>query len=296
MLWKFAAAALAALALPLAPAFAQEGHHHAATKGERIKVTVQGQGRDVILIPGLTSHPRIWASTVEAVPGYRYHLVQVAGFAGLANTGNTEGEVIHPLAHAIYEYIKSNKLAKPAIVGHSMGGTLAMLLAAHHPEAVGKVMVVDMLPFTGAMFGPGVTAETVKPIADGIRAQMASATPEARQAFIKQTVDGMTTVAAERPKILAESLASDQELVGRAYYEIMVTDLRPELSKIAAPTTVLYVTPKGVPVNDAQVDGFYTASYTNLKSARLVRVPEAAHFIMLDNPARFQSELKAFLE
>jgi pimeloyl-ACP methyl ester carboxylesterase len=47
-------------------------------------VAVRGSGPDVILIPGLSASRGIWSSTVAAVPGYRYHLVQVAGFAGTA--------------------------------------------------------------------------------------------------------------------------------------------------------------------------------------------------------------------
>ena len=49
---------------------------------ERIGVTVRGSGPDVVLIPGLTSSPQVWESTIAAVPGYRYHLVHVSGFAG----------------------------------------------------------------------------------------------------------------------------------------------------------------------------------------------------------------------
>jgi Niemann-Pick C1 protein len=50
---------------------------------DRISVRVEGEGPDVVLVPGLGSSPQAWASTVAAVPGYRYHLVQVKGFAGL---------------------------------------------------------------------------------------------------------------------------------------------------------------------------------------------------------------------
>ena len=47
----------------------------------RFSVVVQGTGPDVILIPGLTGSRDVWKGSVAAVPGYRYHLVQVAGFA-----------------------------------------------------------------------------------------------------------------------------------------------------------------------------------------------------------------------
>jgi pimeloyl-ACP methyl ester carboxylesterase len=35
-----------------------------------------------------------------------------------------------------------------------MGGAIGLMLAARHPEALSRLMVVDILPFMGAMFGP----------------------------------------------------------------------------------------------------------------------------------------------
>ena len=51
-----------------------------------------------------------------------------------------------------------------------MGGSWAMMVAGRHPGLAGKVMVVDMMPFLGAMFGgPGATPESLRPVAEQIR-------------------------------------------------------------------------------------------------------------------------------
>src|SRR5690349_3953604 len=115
-------------------------------KPSRISVSVRGSGPDVILIPGLSASRGVWNGTVAAVPGYRYHLVQVAGFAGTPAAGNSSGPVAAPVADEIAAYIAANRLGRPAIVGHSMGGSIAMMIGARHPEVAGRVMVVDMLP------------------------------------------------------------------------------------------------------------------------------------------------------
>ena len=94
---------------------------------------VIGSGPDVILIPGLTASSAVWRPVVAAVPGYRYHLIQVAGFAGAPARGNARGEMVAPLADEIARYIAVNHLDHPAVVGHSMGGTLALMIAARHP-------------------------------------------------------------------------------------------------------------------------------------------------------------------
>jgi pimeloyl-ACP methyl ester carboxylesterase len=263
---------------------------------DRIAVQVIGSGPDVVLIPGLGSSPRAWAGAIAANPGRRYHLVQLNGFAGLPVGGAVQGPVAAPAAEEIARYIREAGLKKPAVIGHSMGGTMGMMVAARHPELVSRLMVVDMFPFMGAMFGgPKATPESVRPVADQIREGIRTASGPARDANLRQTIAGMVRTEALRAEPLADSMASDSDVSGRAFHELIVTDLGPELPKIVAPTTVLYVTPTGAPLTDAQMDGFYRAAYAPLKGAQLKRIPESAHFIMLDAPDRFSQELRAFL-
>ena len=77
------------LAVPAAPMAAAA----AAFEPTRFTAEVVGTGPDVILIPGLTASKNVWRPTVAAVPGYRYHLIQVSGFAGAPARGNAEGAV-----------------------------------------------------------------------------------------------------------------------------------------------------------------------------------------------------------
>lgn len=271
--------------------------HAGSFVSQRISVTTEGEGSDVILIPGLGSSPRVWRELVRAVPGYRYHLVHVAGFAGHARGQNGQGDVAAPVAEEIARYISAGALVKPAVIGHSMGGTMGMMIAARHPQALSRLMVVDMSPFLGSLFGPpGTSASSVRPTADALKAQMSVVDPAARQARSTATLARMIDNIAMRPGALDDTLASDQDVVARAYHELVVTDLRPELARIAVPVTVLYVTPKTAGLSDAATDAWYRASYMQLKGASLRRIPASSHFIMWDQSQQFQSEVKAFLQ
>ncbi|MGZ8979092.1 MAG: alpha/beta fold hydrolase, partial [Allosphingosinicella sp.] len=139
----------------------------------RFSVVVQGSGPDVILIPGLTGSREVWKGSVAEVPGYRYHLVQVAGFANTPARGNARGNVVAPLAEEVARYIHSRGLRRPAIVGHSMGGAIALMIGARHPKVAGRVMVVDMLPSPARPFG--VPPAAMKPVARLIAGEMAGA-------------------------------------------------------------------------------------------------------------------------
>ena len=285
-----ALAALAALALAaLLPAQA------ANFESERISVRTEGSGPDVVLVPGMNSSPRVWAELIKALPGYKYHLVHVNGFAGKARGANACGPVAAPVAEEIARYIQVQGLGKPALIGHSMGGTIGMMVAARHPASLSKLMVVDQLPFLGMLFGPpGTTAESVKPAADAVLAQGRSATPEARKANAQAFVNSMIMNAAMRPAALEDSLASDQDTGARSFHEMIVTDLRPELTRITVPVSVVYALPKGNPMSPV-LSMAYPLSYTGLKGAKLTVIDDSSHFIMWDQPKKFQEEVRAFL-
>lgn len=299
-----AAALLLASALP---ALAQDGHvnhsahghAHAAFASNRLHVRVDGPegAPDLILIPGLSSSPEVWQGAVDHLAGrYRVHRIHVQGFAGAPADGNATGPVAAPVAEEIARYIREQGLTKPTVVGHSMGGTMGMMLAARHPDLVGKLMVVDMIPFMGAMFGPpGTTAESVAPVADQVFAAQSTAPRDQYLAQAQAAVTGMIKTEAARPGPLKDVETSDQQVSAAAFRELILTDLRPEISKITAPTQVLYVKFNDPRMTDAITDMIYQASFANLPGARLKRIDDSAHFIMLDQPTAFYSDLDAFL-
>ncbi|HEX5181840.1 MAG TPA: alpha/beta hydrolase [Allosphingosinicella sp.] len=265
------ALAMPAVSVAAAPAFAPT----------RFTVEVVGSGPDVILIPGLTASKAIWRPTVAALPGYRYHLIQVAGFSGAPARGNAKGEIVAPLADEIARYIEANHLGRPAIIGHSMGGTLALMLAERHPDDVGKVMVVDMLPQPAELLG--ASASQIRGLADTLQSWSGTA-------LGKSLIDS-AIVAFGSDSV--ENLKSDPDVVARATHELALTDLRPELPRIRTPMTVLYASPD--PILDATADSIYRRGYAGDPAAHLVRIDGSGHMIMADQPRRFEAELRKFL-
>ena len=272
-----AAMGLAAIGAAPAPAPSQPAVKPFAPT--RFSVTVQGTGPDVILIPGLTGSSGVWKSAIAGVPGYRYHLVQVAGFANTPARGNSQGNVVAPLAEEVARYISSRGLRRPAIVGHSMGGTVAMLVAARHPSLPGKIMVVDMLPQPAGIIGGD--AAGMRGLADSLRDL--SASPGGRR-LVESAI-----------RLFGNPEGgADPDVTARATHELALMDLTPQLPRIAAPLTVVYASLD--PSRRASDDGRYRAAYAGKRGAKLVRIDNSGHMIMYDQPARFRSELKAFLE
>ncbi|WGM46400.1 Putative aminoacrylate hydrolase RutD [Brevundimonas sp. NIBR10] len=278
---------------------ADHGHHHVDFDSDRMHVRVDGAegGKDIILIPGLSSSPEVWDGTVEHLGnGWRVHRIHIQGFAGAPAEGNATGPVAAPVAEEIARYITEQGLDKPAVVGHSMGGTIGMMLAARHPALVGKLMVVDMVPFMGAMFGPpGATAESVAPIAEQVYQGMANSPADAYRTQAVASVTGMIATESKRAGPIEDTINSDQQVSSSAFRELILTDLRSELSKITAPTEVVYVKFNDPRMTPEITDAIYQASFASLPGVTLKRIDDAAHFVFLDQPDRFNAELDAFL-
>ena len=279
----------------------EESHRHADFESGRFHVRIDGPEQpigDIILIPGLSSSPEVWDGLTDALKGrYRIHRLHVQGFAGAPPEENAQGRVAAGVAQDLSRYIREQHLDKPVVIGHSMGGTIALMLAARHPDQVGKLMVVDMIPFMGAMFGgPDATAQSVAPVADMIYQSMAGSPREQYLVQAEASVTGMIATESKRAGPLEDVRNSDQRVSSASFRELITTDLRPELSRITAPTEVLYVKFNDARMTNEATDGIYAASYATLPNVQLKRIDGSAHFIMLDQPDRFLAEVNAFLE
>lgn len=293
MIRSLLAAAALAIALPLSPTIAQVAAAAApTTQMEHISVVSIGAGDPVILIPGLSSPRAVWDGIApELAKTNRVLLVQVNGFGGDDPRANAKPGVLDGIVADLDTLIAREKLGKPAIVGHSMGGLVGMMLASRHPDRVGRLMVVDALPFIGTLFGAADVA-AVKPQAERMRAMTLAGADAAKSAKpIAADPGGIWSNTPEgRIQVANWSMKADMRVTAQALYEDIVTDMRPDLTKITAkPFTVLYATGAG-----PQVAPVWKTAYA-ASPATLVAVPDSWHFIMLDQPARFATEMKAFL-
>src|SRR5690606_5498588 len=211
-----------------APAFASD----------RLSVEVMGQGPDVILIPGFASSREVWRPLAQRLAAsHRVHLVQLAGFAG-EPWAHGDGAFVQPVVDELARYAAT--LNRPAVIGHSMGGLSGLLLAQQHPEAVGRVMSVDSLPFFSAMFGPQVTPQTAQPFADQAAAAILSADEAAFRVQQQQTAVGMMRDEAGRSAMVDWSMASDRQAMASAISEVMTADARPGLAAMSTPVWGIY--------------------------------------------------------
>ena len=164
MIKRFFASCVLALSL-LAPAFSAEVG--------ALKVETMGtKGPAVILIPGLSSGPWVWRDTAPRLAkDHRVYLLTLPGFDGRAPQA---GVTFDSLQSDLLALIEKDRLGKPVLVGHSLGGSLALAFAADHSDRIRGVVAVDGLP----VFPGTENAPDRKALADGTRAQFGGQSSE----------------------------------------------------------------------------------------------------------------------
>jgi N-formylmaleamate deformylase len=257
-------------------------------------VDVSGHGKPMILIPGFASSGKTWDSTVAHYKDhYECHVLTLAGFAG---EPRIEAPFLETVRKDLATYIRTNKMNKPVIVGHSLGGVLALWLAEQEPNLVGPLVIVDSLPFLSAVMNPGATTETTKAQAEQMRKMYSGPPTEQSEKMGEMAVKAMVTSPADFEMIMGWTRKSDRVAMGDAIYEMMTTDLRADLDKINSPTLVIgtWIAYKQYATRE-QVEKNFRTQYAKLKNYDLVLEDKARHFVMLDDPAGFFQAVDHFL-
>lgn len=266
------------------------------SNSQRISVETQGSGPDVILIPGLASSREVWTDLAATLrKSHRVHLVELAGFASTPALSNPEGKVIAPAVDAIADYIQTQHIKAPAIIGHSLGGEIALMIGARHPDQVSRLMIVGALPFYTLMIDPTATTETAARHATATRDWLLGQSPEQFKEFQKTSIIRLAKTEAVRPALMTAGLNSDRKTVADAVYELMITDLRPELTRIKAPMEIVYAYDALFGVSAASVDAMYRQAYASASDIHFTRIDDSFHFVMLDQPERFSRAVTSFL-
>ena len=124
------------------------------------------------------------------------------------------------------------------MIGHSLGGFVALKLAIDHPGDVGKLVIVDALPALGAVRMDSLTAQQLHDFAPQMRAQLMAQTPEAYAAGQAQTIASMVTAPADVARVQAWARPGPRRRHRRDGRHDR-RDLRPRLAGVKAPTLVM---------------------------------------------------------
>jgi len=269
---------------------------NATTNHASFQVNVSGQGKNIILIPGLMSNGEVWADMAKYLSkNYRVHVINIAGFAG---TPKIKNQSMLRVKRELFTYIQQHNLIKPMIIGHSLGGFMAFWMASSSPDKIGAIISVDGLPFIGPIFTRtnDTTVETLAAQAKQVKQYYAKMTTQQLVAQTKSGIGIQATSDESKKRVLDMASKSDPKTVGNAIYTLMTTDLRHSISKIKQP--VLLIGATGAFTNEGdkvKAKSLYQQQLTLLNSAKLVMNNHSRHFIMFDQPQWLSDQITQFL-
>jgi pimeloyl-ACP methyl ester carboxylesterase len=248
------------------------------------------KGPAVILIPGLSSGAWAWRDTAPRLA--KDHVVYVVTLPGFDGRASQAGATLESVQVDLLSLIEKHHLAKPALVGHSLGGTVSLAFAIQHSAKIAGVVTVDGLP---VFPGTERTADR-KPMADGMRTQFAGQT---REQFVAGQQMYMRNIGVLDEKLADElaALASRSDIGATADFagQLMALDLRPQLGAIKVP--VVSVSPFNAPdfarmgIDEAGKTGYYRSLLAGVEKLDVVSISPARHFVMFDQPEKFAAAL-----
>jgi len=249
----------------------------------RLNVIEMGEGSPVVLLHGLFGAARNWGGIQKRLA--QRHRVLAPDLRNHGESDHAAAMDYPSMAEDVAEVIARRGLAPAAVLGHSMGGKVAMALALRHPEMVGRLVVADIAPirYPPALRGY-VAAMRALPLTPGLTrreadAALEAAIPEAGiRAFLLQSLDfggdmpawkmGLAEIAAAMPVI------EDFPVTGRHEGPTLV--LAGERSN--------YIKPE------------HHALFRQLfPAARFAVVERAGHWVHADNPNAFLALTEPFL-
>lgn len=262
-----------------------------------LRVEVTGKGPAMILIPGLTCPADVWRETVARFSGrYQCHAVTLGGFGGKPRF---EGPFLDSARDSLIAYVRARHLTRPVIVGHSLGGVLALEMAAAAPDAIGPLVIIDALPFLGGAGDTTATAESARQAMEPMWKMMRGRTQEAYAAYQRQApyLKSMVAPGKGYERVVEWATASDGIAVADAMYDLSSRDLRAKLQDLRSPLLVLgsWYGMKAFTTREA-VEATFRRQYAQAPQWTLAVADTARHFIMLDSPDWMYAQMDAFLD
>lgn len=265
----FATAAMAEdrwMAVPDAPAMpAPVTTGLADVNGIKMYYATYGAGDPVLFVHGGLGHSDIWANQVADL--MKDHLVIVADSRGHGRSSRTEDPFGYDLMSsdfvALLDFLKIDKVD---LVGWSDGGIIGLDIAMSHPERL-KSVFAQAANITTDGVDPSVATDDVFNAYIGKMAVdygKMSPTPDQFDAFVAQ----ISNMWATQPNWTDAQVAAITVPVAVVAGEYDEAILRPHTDKIAS----------------------------LIPGSKLVILPQASHFAMLQAPEEYTAAVRAFID
>ncbi|MCS6879775.1 MAG: alpha/beta hydrolase [Oscillochloridaceae bacterium] len=242
---------------------------------------VFGRGKPVLFLHGWLGSWRYWFPTMEVVARqFRTYSFDFWGFGDSRRKRTRES--IQAYSEQVIRFLDALGIDRLMLVGHSMGGMVALKTAINYPERIQRVVTV------GAPIDGDSLSWLLKLTDRPFLADVFARTPLLRRCLFRFFL-GQTNDPAVK-EVIDDSVKSSADTLRYAVSSMWRTDLRPELPRLRVPALVVHGGRDDI-VNPDQLDLF-----ANVPTARIFPMPRSRHFPFLDEAATFNEALLSFLQ
>jgi pimeloyl-ACP methyl ester carboxylesterase len=235
----------------------------ARVAGADVHYQVAGQGEPVVLVHGLSGSSHWWIRNFPALASnYTVYLVDLPGFGAMSRR---PGQLmLSDMATWLLRWMDAVQLERVRLIGHSMGGAIAIQCAAQRPDAITHLALA-----APAAIPPG--HPTVWSYAPQLMETLAATTPS----FL--------------PILAYDAMRAGPWTLLRMTRDLLTHDVRADLRRITAPTLLIWgrrdtLVPPSLGLMMRQ----------ELPHAELLILDGASHIVMYDRPAAFNRAVLAF--
>lgn len=106
---------------------------------------IEGEGKPLLIIHGFLGMSDNWKSfgSLYAAEGFQVHMLDLRNHGKSFHSDEFSYEI---MVNDVLDYCQNHNLSNVSIIGHSMGGKVAMLFATTYPDLVEKLIVADIGP------------------------------------------------------------------------------------------------------------------------------------------------------
>jgi pimeloyl-ACP methyl ester carboxylesterase len=227
----------------------------------------------------------LWRDTI-AILGkeFRTYAIDFYGF-GESGAKGADSYRVDNYVELVYQFMDKLGIVKAPIIGHSMGGSVALSTAIRYPEKVVKVCVIGS-PIAGQSLNL-----LLKMSGYPVIARLFWISPFLLKVFLR----GYSYLMARDGRKMSQMIAADvSQITVQSFFQsigtLRDTDLRPYLDQVKVPTLGIYGK------HDIIVDpNQHKVLKTGVPHAQIAWYADAGHFPMLDTAERFNEELRTFL-
>ncbi|MBP1840666.1 alpha/beta fold hydrolase [Formosa algae] len=258
------------------------------TEPKAITIETVGKGLPILFLPGFATPGSVFKDTANHINTAHSSLfVSYAGFNGHAPI---EMPWYDTIKKAIIAYITTEKLNNVIIIGHSMGGNLAVDIAAALPNTISKIIIVDALPCMREVMMPQVPAEHFY-YESPYNTQMLNMEVDQFKSMAKMMAMNMTINTDNQDAITNWMINADRKTWVYGYTDLLKLDLRPTLKDVSCETLILGASFPDVIVAKQN----YEKQYANLTNKTIQMASNSKHFVMFDQPEWFYKSVNDFL-